>query len=99
MEQNRCRLSRGGRSARNVVIDERAEETTTMTDDTKGRVAAVTARARAIRGAGGIDAAIARGTLPKLIETTLSEALVLGLLKQGVRKYLAIFGQDRKSVV
>src|ERR1700741_4072139 len=66
-----------------------------MTDDTKGRqgrVAAMTARARAIRAAGGIDAAIARGTLPKLIDTTLSEALVLGLLKQGVRKYLAIFG-------
>jgi 3D-(3,5/4)-trihydroxycyclohexane-1,2-dione acylhydrolase (decyclizing) len=66
-----------------------------MTDHTKGRqgrVAAMTARARAIRAAGGIDAAIARGTLPKLIETTLSEALVLGLLKQGVRKYLAIFG-------
>ena len=32
------------------------------------------------------------GALPKLVETTLSEALVLGLLKQGVRKYLAIFG-------
>ena len=30
--------------------------------------------------------------MPKLVETTLSEALVLGLLKQGVRKYLAIFG-------
>ena len=50
------------------------------------------ARARAIAQAGGIDAAVAQGALPKLIETTLSEALVLGLLKQGVRKYLAIFG-------
>jgi 3D-(3,5/4)-trihydroxycyclohexane-1,2-dione acylhydrolase (decyclizing) len=50
------------------------------------------ARARAIREAGGLDAALAAGRLPKLIETTLSEALVLGLLKQGVRKYLAIFG-------
>src|SRR5881392_140586 len=50
------------------------------------------ARARAIRDAGGIDAALATGALPKLIETTLSEALVLGLLKQGVRKYFAIFG-------
>jgi 3D-(3,5/4)-trihydroxycyclohexane-1,2-dione acylhydrolase (decyclizing) len=49
-------------------------------------------RARAIRAAAGIGAAIADGTLPKLIETTLSEGLVLGLLKQGVRKYLAIFG-------
>lgn len=49
-------------------------------------------RARAIRHAGGLDAALAAGALPKLIETTLSEALVLGLLKQGVYKYFAIFG-------
>ena len=50
------------------------------------------ARARAIRAAGSIEAALAQGAVPKLIETTLAEALVLGLLKQGVRKYLAIFG-------
>jgi 3D-(3,5/4)-trihydroxycyclohexane-1,2-dione acylhydrolase (decyclizing) len=50
------------------------------------------ARARAIRAAGSIEAALASGAVPKLIETTLAEALVLGLLKQGVRKYLAVFG-------
>lgn len=49
-------------------------------------------RARTIRSAGGLHAALAVGVLPKLIDTTLSEALVLGLLKQGVSKYLAIFG-------
>jgi 3D-(3,5/4)-trihydroxycyclohexane-1,2-dione acylhydrolase (decyclizing) len=49
-------------------------------------------RARAIRAAGGIDAAVAGGALPKMIDTTLSEGLVLGLLRQGVSKYLAIFG-------
>jgi 3D-(3,5/4)-trihydroxycyclohexane-1,2-dione acylhydrolase (decyclizing) len=49
-------------------------------------------RARAIGAAGSIDAALSRGFLAKLVETTLAEALVLGLLKQGVRKYLAIFG-------
>jgi 3D-(3,5/4)-trihydroxycyclohexane-1,2-dione acylhydrolase (decyclizing) len=49
-------------------------------------------RARAIHEAGGIGEALAAGTLPKIFEATLSEALVLGLLKQGVRKYLAIFG-------
>ena len=49
------------------------------------------ARARAIAKAGGIDQAIAAG-LPKLVECPLSEALVLGLLRQGVRKYFAIFG-------
>jgi 3D-(3,5/4)-trihydroxycyclohexane-1,2-dione acylhydrolase (decyclizing) len=49
-------------------------------------------RARAVTQAGGIDEALAKGALPKLVDTTLSEALVLGLLKQGVRKYFAIFG-------
>ncbi len=49
-------------------------------------------RAAAIRFAGGLSEAIATGSLPKLIDVTLSEALVLGLLKQGIRKYLAIFG-------
>jgi 3D-(3,5/4)-trihydroxycyclohexane-1,2-dione acylhydrolase (decyclizing) len=57
-----------------------------------GRTAAMRARARAIRTAGGIDAAVAGRALPKLVDTTLSEGLVLGLLKQGVSKYLAIFG-------
>ncbi len=52
---------------------------------------AVRERARAIAKAGGIEQALAKG-LPKLIECALSEALVLGLLKQGVRKYFAIFG-------
>lgn len=48
-------------------------------------------RARAISRAGGLEPALAKG-LPKLVECTLSEALVLGLLRQGVRKYFAIFG-------
>ena len=49
------------------------------------------ARARAIAKASGLELALAAG-LPKLVECSLSEALVLGLLKQGVRKYFAIFG-------
>ena len=49
-------------------------------------------RARAIAQAGGLDQALAKGSVPKLIDCTLSEALVLGLLRQGVRKYFAIFG-------
>ena len=49
-------------------------------------------RARAIATAGGIEAALAAGALDPIIEVTLSEALVLGLMKQGVTKYLAIFG-------
>jgi 3D-(3,5/4)-trihydroxycyclohexane-1,2-dione acylhydrolase (decyclizing) len=49
-------------------------------------------RARAIAEAGDIELAIGRGLLPNPIDTTLAEGLVLGLLKQGVRKYLAVFG-------
>jgi 3D-(3,5/4)-trihydroxycyclohexane-1,2-dione acylhydrolase (decyclizing) len=52
---------------------------------------AVRERARAVAKAGGIEQALAKG-FPKLVECSLSEALVLGLLKQGVRKYFAIFG-------
>jgi 3D-(3,5/4)-trihydroxycyclohexane-1,2-dione acylhydrolase (decyclizing) len=49
-------------------------------------------RARAIAEAGGLEAALKAGTLEKTVETTLSEAVVLGLLKQGVRNYFVIFG-------
>jgi len=49
------------------------------------------ARARTVARARSLEQALATG-LPKLVECTLSEALVLGLLKQGVRKYFAIFG-------
>lgn len=53
---------------------------------------AMRARARAINEAGSFAEALRKGAVPKLVQTTLSEALVLGLLKQDVRKYLAIFG-------
>lgn len=49
-------------------------------------------RARSIARAGSLADALAQGDLPHLVDTTLSEALVLGLLKQGVRTYFAIFG-------
>ncbi len=49
-------------------------------------------RAKLIAEAGSLDDAIACGALAPRITVTLSEAIVLGLLRQGVRKYLAIFG-------
>lgn len=49
-------------------------------------------RAAAIVAAGSLERAIARGSLPREVSVSLSEALVLGLLRQGVTKYLAIFG-------
>ena len=56
------------------------------------RLEAMEGRARTIAEAGGLDAALRRGALANPIDTTLAEGLVLGLLKQGVRKYLAVFG-------
>ena len=49
-------------------------------------------RAAAIARAGSLQAAMSQGLLPARLGVSLSEALVLGLLKQGVSKYLAIFG-------
>lgn len=49
-------------------------------------------RARLIASAGNIGAALADNSMDAIQTVSLSEALVLGLLKQGVRKYLAIFG-------
>ncbi len=56
------------------------------------RTAAMRRTARSIADAGSLAAALENGSLPALLDTTLSEALVLGLLRQGVSKYLAIFG-------
>ncbi len=49
-------------------------------------------RARIIKKAGGLVAAIESGALPVRLSLTLSEGIVLGLLKQEVSKYFAIFG-------
>jgi len=54
--------------------------------------------ARAIAQAGGIEQAIASGALPRRIDTTLAEALVLGLLRQGVRAYVGVFGHGSTEV-
>jgi len=55
-------------------------------------------RAKSIAAAGGIEAALAAGTLPRVIDVTLSEALVLGLLRQGVRKFVVILGHGSTEV-
>ncbi len=56
------------------------------------RSAQMRSNAKAIAKAGGLAEAMEAGQLPNPLATTLSEALVLGLLRQGVSKYLAIFG-------
>ncbi|NDV89515.1 thiamine pyrophosphate-binding protein [Aurantimonas aggregata] len=52
--------------------------------------AGIRRRAALLSAHDGVDAAFAAADTP--IETTLSEALVIGLLKQGVTHYFAIFG-------
>lgn len=54
--------------------------------------AGMQARAGAIARAGGLQEALEHGLLSQCVSVSLSEALVLGLLRQGVSKYLAIFG-------
>ena len=43
-------------------------------------------------------AALSRGELPDHLDLTLSEALVIGLLRQGVKKYLAVFGHGSTEI-
>ena len=55
-------------------------------------------RARAIAEAGSIEAALDAGTLPPVASMPLVEGIVLGLLRQGVHKYLAIFGHGNTAL-
>ncbi len=55
-------------------------------------------RAHAIRDAGGIERAIETGALPRTCDLTLSEAIVLGLLRQNVRRYLCVLGHGSTEV-
>jgi 3D-(3,5/4)-trihydroxycyclohexane-1,2-dione acylhydrolase (decyclizing) len=57
-----------------------------------------TARAGVIAGAGGLDAAIDAGVIAGRQDITLSEAVVLGLLRQDVHTYFAVFGHGSTDV-
>jgi 3D-(3,5/4)-trihydroxycyclohexane-1,2-dione acylhydrolase (decyclizing) len=57
-----------------------------------------TTRARFIAQHRGAAQALASGEWPAQVEVTLAEALILGLLKQGVRRYLAIFGHGSTAI-
>lgn len=67
------------------------QQTPSRNPDTPAE-AAMRARASAIGKAGGPAEALAAGGLAARLRLGLSEALVLGLLKQGVRAWYAIFG-------
>ena len=55
-------------------------------------------RAAWIAEAGGLNAAIDSGRLNEPVALPLAEALVLGLMRQGVTKYLAIFGHGSTAI-
>ena len=55
-------------------------------------------RARSIHAAGGIEPALASGDLPRTIHMTLSEAIVLGLLRQGVRSFFSVLGHGSTEI-
>ena len=55
-------------------------------------------RAKAIAQAGGVRSALKTGALPHYIDTTVSEALVLGLLLQDVRIFIGILGHGSTEV-
>ncbi len=57
-----------------------------------------TDRAAAIARIGSLSAARQKGHIPRRVDLTLSEALVLGLLQQGVKTYLAVFGHGSTEV-
>lgn len=60
--------------------------------------AGIKERAHIIARMGGLDAAISSGALPETVEVSTSESLVLGLLRQGVRKFLGVLGHGNTDI-
>src|ERR1700737_2634175 len=74
------------------------DETAKKIEKGAGGTLEIRARARAIHSAGGFDQALADGTLPTSVKVSLSEALILGLLKQQVTTFFAIFGHGSTEI-
>ena len=55
-------------------------------------------RTQAIAAAGGIEPALASGALSRHIDITLSEAIVLGLLRQQVRIFFSVLGHGSTEI-
>lgn len=64
----------------------------------EGLAQARAARAAVIATAGGIEAAIERGLLRRNLDISVSEALVLGLLRQNVTRFFAVFGHGSTEI-
>lgn len=61
-------------------------------------LAARQAHARVIADHGGPEEALSAGALPLFLDSTLSELIVLGLLRQGVKTYFAVFGHGSTEI-
>jgi len=55
-------------------------------------------RAKKIAAAGGIERAIADNAIPKIIDAALSELIILGLLRQNVKKFICILGHGSTEI-
>jgi 3D-(3,5/4)-trihydroxycyclohexane-1,2-dione acylhydrolase (decyclizing) len=55
-------------------------------------------RAAAIARYGGLDKALTAGAIPRRVNLTLSEAVVLGLLRQRVSRYIGVLGHGSTEV-
>lgn len=55
-------------------------------------------RARKIAAAGGVLEARQSGTLLQYIDTTVSEALILGLIQQNVKQFIVVFGHGSTEI-
>lgn len=64
----------------------------------KNAVTERASRARAIADTGGLEQALTTGALPPNIDTTLAEAVVLGLLRQDVRTFVAVLGHGSTEI-
>jgi 3D-(3,5/4)-trihydroxycyclohexane-1,2-dione acylhydrolase (decyclizing) len=84
-------------AAANTAVLER-DETAKKIETGAGGTSAIRARARAIHSAGGFDSALENGALPRSVKVSLSEALILGLLKQQVTTFFAIFGHGSTDI-
>ncbi|MEO6607254.1 MAG: thiamine pyrophosphate-dependent enzyme [Aestuariivirga sp.] len=59
---------------------------------------AIDDRARAIAACGGLNQALVQGAFSEALEVTLAEGVILGLLRQGVSTFLAIFGHGSTAL-
>ena len=53
---------------------------------------------KVIAASGSFEQALASGALPRRVDTTVSEAIVLGLLRQHVRTYLCVLGHGSTEI-